>query len=649
MKHNPIKTIALIIISSILIAFYVLEPFKLNEPESTEVSTTVTFSPEDYVRTLPFGEKVLETRNLSRNDAQAAERKLTQLELRGAFKHAPELKAYRLMTLANIAQHRGQNGQVMALSKDLNEIADAHQLEWVHAESLAELAIEHIKLGQLNEASITIEKAIRIANSINYDSLLIKAYNTAGVIANDRAELVDAQRYFHLGIKLGKRYPNHIYNAKLLSNMALIYIFLEDWSKALEFMELAKKSYENGDLIENGVMLILHSNQSFVYYNMQDAKNARVSINKAQSYLSDNPSKRLELIFLQAKGDVLLLEEKYPQAAELALECINKPEVNNFPTEHGQCLQNLAQANMALGNVHQAKLDIEKAATIFEQFGLRNWIIRSHKLLAELHQQLGNHQASLVYFMSYHDANKALLFDKRQSELYLVQQFFETQALQQDFELANSEKKLAGVILEQQQTRTRVIVTLTISLIMGLAIVLAHAFKTRAQNIELKKVNLKDPLTGLGNRRFLEKSIDEIVQTNESDIYHLAVIDLDNFKQINDTHGHVIGDMILTQTASKLEQIIEVQDSIVRWGGEEFVCILKGNHNLIPRINQLGESLSEQPFYLEGNEIVVTASIGVNRYLSAREMQHDMDSLFNQADQALYRAKALGKNRIEFV
>ena len=138
------------------------------------------------------------------------------------------------------------------------------------------------------------------------------------------------------------------------------------------------------------------------------------------------------------------------------------------------------------------------------------------------------------------------------------------------------------------------------------------------------------------------------MQTQEDGVYNLAVIDLDNFKQINDTHGHAIGDSILMQTASKLVNVIQEQDAIVRWGGEEFVCILKGNHNLISRINQLGESLSAQPFELEGKEIVVTASIGVNRDLSAREIQHDMDLLFNQADQALYRAKELGKNRIEF-
>ena len=337
------------------------------------------------------------------------------------------------MTLANIAQHRGQNERVIELSNALSELAETHQLSWIHAESLAELAIEHIKIGKLDEALIAIEEAIRIANNINYDSLLIKAYNTAGVIASDRAELVEAQRYFHLGIKLGKRYPNHIYNSKLLSNMALIYIFLEDWSKALEFIELAKKTYENGNLVEDGVMLILHGNQSFVYYNMQDTVNARLSIDKARKYLSDSPSVRLELVFLQAEGDVLLLEENYQQAVEVAQACISKPEVNNYPTEHGQCLQNRAQANIALGNLHQAKLDIEKATTIFEHSGLRNWIIQSHKLLAELHQQLGNHQASLVYFKSYHDANKALLFDKRQSELFLVQQFFETQAFTAGF------------------------------------------------------------------------------------------------------------------------------------------------------------------------------------------------------------------------
>ncbi|MDN3701610.1 tetratricopeptide repeat protein [Vibrio artabrorum] len=79
---------------------------------------------------------------------------------------------------------------------------------------------------------------------------MIKAYNTAGVINNIRNDFPEAQYFFHKGLDLGKKYPQHIYNSKLVSNMALLYIYLEDWPKALKLIKRAKNSITRADYLK---------------------------------------------------------------------------------------------------------------------------------------------------------------------------------------------------------------------------------------------------------------------------------------------------------------------------------------------------------------------------------------------------------------
>lgn len=170
----------------------------------------------------------------------------------------------------------------------------------------------------------------------------------------------------------------------------------------------------------------------------------------------------------------------------------------------------------------------------------------------------------------------------------------------------------------------------------------------------LKKVALQDPLTGVGNRRYtevrLETSLEEYHRHGLG--FGVLFIDIDHFKNINDTFGHASGDRVLRMVANTLLHNLRATDYIGRWGGDEFLVLLSGVKEdglglLAEKLRMLVEQsfLTVEPERGHANEIRVTISAGV-----AGVLQEDLspETLVRRADQGLYRSKTGGRNRVSF-
>lgn len=172
---------------------------------------------------------------------------------------------------------------------------------------------------------------------------------------------------------------------------------------------------------------------------------------------------------------------------------------------------------------------------------------------------------------------------------------------------------------------------------------------TMADNRRLEMLAHTDPLTEVMNRRALTERLTaelERVRRYDSQV-SLLLIDLDHFKRINDTFGHLVGDDVLMEVATLLQRAVRSVDVVARYGGEEFVIVLPetkqpGAVAFAERIRELVEG---HPFTQpEGGPLVLTASVGVASYPSPG--LETTEDLFAKADQALYRAKADGRNRV---
>ena len=157
----------------------------------------------------------------------------------------------------------------------------------------------------------------------------------------------------------------------------------------------------------------------------------------------------------------------------------------------------------------------------------------------------------------------------------------------------------------------------------------------------------KDFLTGVYNRRYFYENMNEYVAYAEEHMepYVVAMLDIDHFKKINDTHGHNSGDKVLKTLAKKLIDETKGDDLIARFGGEEFCVILKNisNEDAVKFFVNLRANIANCKVQLKKEQISFTVSIGV----AFSRSDYRLDELLELADEALYRAKENGRNRVE--
>ncbi len=159
-----------------------------------------------------------------------------------------------------------------------------------------------------------------------------------------------------------------------------------------------------------------------------------------------------------------------------------------------------------------------------------------------------------------------------------------------------------------------------------------------------EKSNL-DSLTKVFNRRAMISYLHEICSNkNKPYNFHLLMLDVDDFKYINDTYGHLAGDKVLIFIANILKKTLRDGDKIFRYGGEEFIIILNrtDTHHCIKIANRLLDLIRSNHLIYKGNNLRVTLSIGATKYLQG----DTQDSLIARADEALYKAKNNGKDQI---
>lgn len=160
---------------------------------------------------------------------------------------------------------------------------------------------------------------------------------------------------------------------------------------------------------------------------------------------------------------------------------------------------------------------------------------------------------------------------------------------------------------------------------------------------ELQEMVHLDPLTKLYNRRFLTEHLDEKITRGDNE-FAVALLDIDDFKKINDTYGHVYGDETLTSFAKIMMKHMEGQGIAARFGGEEFMLVF--DHTDLVKIRACMDKMKVEfaAFGRETKNIEMSFSGGVEVF----QQEDRIMKLFNAADEKLYHAKHLGKNKVVF-
>ena len=188
--------------------------------------------------------------------------------------------------------------------------------------------------------------------------------------------------------------------------------------------------------------------------------------------------------------------------------------------------------------------------------------------------------------------------------------------------------------------------TISESLLISVAAYFSQAIKNALEHGKMKDLAMRDGLTELFNRRIFDETLAQKVKFQDMRPVSLLIIDLDNFKQVNDTFGHQAGDQVLKTVAMILKESCRGQDLVARFGGEEFAIILSQTktataHAIAQRIRN---RLSKTVFTFDDRPLQMTASIGLATCQEGNTIF--TSNLVKQADRALYQAKSSGKNKV---
>ena len=268
--------------------------------------------------------------------------------------------------------------------------------------------------------------------------------------------------------------------------------------------------------------------------------------------------------------------------------------------------------------------------------------IYAHQYRAQAHEQLGNHAQAyadlseyLRQFTNRYEMERVRLMAAQRAQLEIHRQIEKNEALSSQLQMAQQQQR-------QQDRQLLLMFVVAILLIGGL---LAGYLISRRHQRALQEVARKDSLTGLNNRRRtveLAKTVFRKAEETGRPVA-VAILDLDHFKQINDTWGHAAGDVVLTAFADVLRENVREGDVIGRWGGEEFLLVLPnaGAEAAQEVVERIRMALYAQPLPFTP-DMRATFSAGL---ASGQAWEDGFRILLDRADDALYRAKAEGRNR----
>ena len=344
----------------------------------------------------------------------------------------------------------------------------------------------------------------------------------------------------------------------------------------------------------------------------------------------------------------LYIDEKQPAKALALLDRIEPTvRLNRFYPHMLSAQAERAQALSMLGNDSEARKAGLAAAAMAHQGEISEWLMVAYEVLYEVEKRQGHTAAALVYHEQYAAQDKGYLNDisARTLAYEMAQQHLHVQRLETD-----ALAKQNSILRLQQALNTKAVETgrlyIALLLMMLVSIVL-WLFRIKRSQLRFKKLSCVDGLTGILNHQTFIAEASRALHLTEKKHGKacLIFIDLDHFKQINDTHGHAVGDDMLKHVVTLCRPLLRTSDLFGRLGGEEFGILFVdcGREQGMMLAERVRKTIEASPGHCEDLAVALSASIGM---AVTDTSGYAMQPLCRDADAALYRAKRGGRNRV---
>lgn len=570
------------------------------------------------------------------------------------------------------------------------------------SEHLALLASGYIELGKVDDADTLCDQLIALGRDHNLDVALAKGMLVKGHVLFLRNQLPEARRLIWEAEKLAAHTKDIELKVRTTVSSGESYSEEGNFPRALEKMQAAVSlARESG--VPYLVVIALNS-LAVLYDKMHEYDKGFAALEEAAPWAEKGKSPgRIAVLKLTEYGLAIDTGQRR-RAREALLAALNaqrrmgansdaaRTQVNlsdnflhlgdfknafSFATEayrassalRNQQLMTVAQANLGeaqigLGRVDEGKRTVEEAIRQIEATGDKPQMQAVMIEYGEALEQAGDYRGAVKAYHRERELSNQL-FEERSHKLTLeLQTKYETDKKQQQIELLGRENQVKSAELSNRRLQQRVWWLLAIVFALSSVIVFILYRKVRnanvrleEKNLELKAQSVRDPLTGLYNRRHFQEYMRNYQPTEkrgagtsgEDVVGALFLLDVDHFKNINDTCGHAAGDAVLKAIAACLHEILRGTDMIVRWGGEEFLAFLPA----IPRsgldeiARRLLVGISSTVIDYQGKSMSANVSIGFAPFPIAPPGQAPLtwERAVNLVDMALYLAKGHGRNR----
>ena len=323
---------------------------------------------------------------------------------------------------------------------------------------------------------------------------------------------------------------------------------------------------------------------------------------------------------LSSVGDLYLEMGDYTQALNFLQLTAEVSQKIDRRQEVARALRRIGTLHAREGRMEMALTYLQRGFEAAKESGAKREVVRCHAELSEVYKQMGDQQAALEHFEQFY-RNERLLFDeesdRRLKTIEIVHQVENARKDAEIYQLRNVE--LQREVDERKQAQAA-----------------------------LERLATIDTLTGLANRRyFLELAERAVYQARRySRPLSVVMIDVDNFKHINDTFGHAAGDQVLTNIARRMQGVLRRSDILGRYGGDEFVVLLPetGQEGARRMTERLRASVAQTVEKMGEMDMPVSLSVGVSSSFGMTNIS--LDVLLQRADKALYTSKQGGRNRV---
>lgn len=501
-------------------------------------------------------------------------------------------------------------------------LGEAHSQENAQIQqALAECRVTrgrlHMKNAAYNEALTDFNQALREFQDLSRQRDAIVARSYIGVAYAHMGEYADALEHLFESLKKAQAMGERMLSAEITNDICYTYVMIGQPELAIPHLHDAIQTLrEFNEPMRLGWAL---DSLGMAYLHTGDPQQALQYENEA-IHISEQIQAWQDLAaYLNNSGEIYLALGDDSAAIAAYQSALQVSRRYNFHAETTITLLNLGKLHTERGHMDAAEAALQEALALARQTRRQQQLMESYRALSDLYEKKGQPAAALEMFKSYHSLAQAMNDQETDRRIRRMQVLHQLETLRR--EAAAFQQKafeLQRKVEEQQRNQVR-----------------------------LEKLARTDSLTRSLNRRALFDTGQAAFQEARKNGQPLTVImfDLDNFKEINDQYGHLVGDQVLAVLVERIRHRLRDSDSLARYGGEEFSILMPGMtlEQGLNAAERVRAAVSESPVRIGNTQLNVTISLGVTT-ATLPNFPRTFKDLLRQADQALYAAKNSGRN-----